>query len=141
MNRWWATARSARITSSSGSAADGEVLTADGSSGSAWEALPDSGLSESEVDARVTAGVLDFAETGNTDNVPVDKIPGSLTHRQAAAVTVSGSTLTIPTEDSVQGGDTVLFVIPSPWSVTGNLTVRVSQGGTVQASSTTFALE
>ena len=124
---------------SSGSAADGEVLTADGSGGSAFAAVPDSGLSESEVDARVTAGVQDFAETGNTDNVPVDKIPGSLTHRQAAAVTVSGSTLTIPTEDSVQGGDTVLFVIPSPWSVTGNLTVRVSQGGNVQAS-TTFAL-
>ena len=54
-------------------------------------------------------------------------------------MTVSGSTLTIPTEDSVEGGDTVLFVIPSPWSVTGNLTARVSQGGTVQAS-TTFAI-
>ena len=124
---------------SSGSAADGEVLTADGSSGSAWEAVPDSGLSESEVDARVTAGVLDFAETGNTDKISAGKIPGSLTHRQAAAVTVSGSTLTIPTEDSVQAGDTVLFVIPTPWSVTGNLTVRVSQGGNIQAS-TTLAL-
>ena len=96
-------------------------------------------MSESDVDARVVAGVLDFAETGNMDKIPAGKIPGSLTHRQAAAVTVSGSTLDIPTEDSVQGGDTVLFVIPSPWSVTGNLTVRVSQGGTVQAD-TTFAL-
>ena len=96
-------------------------------------------MTESEVDARVTAGVLDFAETGNTDKISASKIPGSLTHRQAQAVTVSGSTLTIPTEDSVQGGDTVLFVIPTPWSVTGNLTVRVSQGGTVQ-SSTTLAL-
>ena len=105
----------------------------------AFEALPASGLTESEVDARVTAGVLDFAETGNTDRISASKIPGSLTHRQAQAVTVSGSTLTIPTEDSVQGGDTVLFVIPTPWSVTGNLTVRVSQGGTVQ-SSTTLAL-
>ena len=122
----------------SGSSADGTVLTADGSGGSAFEAA-DAGLSESEVDARVTAGVLDFAETGNTDRISASKIPGSLTHRQAAAVTVSGSTLTIPTEDSVQGGDTVLFVIPTPWSVTGNLTVRVSQGGSIQAS-TTLAL-
>ena len=124
---------------SSGSSADGTVLTADGSGGSAFEAVPDSGLSESEVDARVTAGVLDFAETGNTDKIPAGKIPGSLTHRQAAAVTVSGSTLTIPTEDSVQGGDTVLFVVPTPWTATGNLTVRVTQGGVVQAN-TTLAL-
>ena len=102
--------------------------------------MPDSGLSESEVDARVTAGVLDFAETGNTDRISASKIPGSLTHRQAAAVTVSGSTLTIPTEDSVQGGDTVLFVVPTPWTATGNLTVRVTQGGNVQASTTMLAL-
>ena len=123
---------------SSGSAAATEFLGADGSGGSEFK-VPPGGLSQSQVDARVTAGVEDFAETGNTDKISAAKVPGSLTHRQAAAVTVSGSTLTIPTEDSVQGGDTVLFVIPSPWSVTGNLTVRVTQGGVVQAN-TTLAL-
>ena len=116
----------------SGSSDDGTVLTADGSGGSAFEDLP-------SVESEIRSLVEDFAETGNSAKVSAEKIPGSLTHRQAQAVTVSGSTLTIPTEDSVQGGDTVLFVIPTPWSVTGNLTVRVTQGGTVQAS-TTLAL-
>ena len=108
------------------------MLTADGSGGVAFEDLP-------SVESEIRSLVEDFAETGNSAKVPAAKVPGSLTHRQAQAVTVSGSTLTIPTEDSVQGGDTVLFVIPSPWSVTGNLTVRVSQGGSVQAN-TTLAL-
>ena len=45
----------------SGNADDGDVLTADGSGNAAFETPPASGLSESEVDARVTAGVEDFA--------------------------------------------------------------------------------
>ena len=134
---------------SSGSATADQPLLADGSGGTGFrdpvvhgENLVDNTIPTAKygnlsvtdekianVDAgKVTSGTLD-----------ADRIPGSLTHRQAAAVTVSGSTLTIPTEDAVQAGDTVLFVIPSPWSVTGNLTIRVSQGGTVQAD-TTFAL-
>ena len=32
-------------------------------------------LSQSQVDGRVQAGVLDWAETGNNDDVPVDKLP------------------------------------------------------------------
>ena len=33
------------------------------------------GLNQAQVDQRVQAGVLDFAETGNTDRVPKDKLP------------------------------------------------------------------
>ena len=36
------------------------------------------GLDEAQVDARVQAGVLDWAETGNTDDIPLDKIDRQL---------------------------------------------------------------
>ena len=134
---------------SSGSAAADAALLADGSGGTGFRSVVVHG--DNIVDNTIpTAKYGNLSVTNakiasvdaakmTTGTLDADRIPGSLTHRQAAAVTVSGSTLTIPTEDSVQGGDTVLFVIPTPWSVTGNLTARVSQGGTVQAS-TTFAL-
>ena len=116
---------------SSGSSADGTVLTADGSSGSAFEALP-SGLSESEVDARVTAGVLDFAETGNTDDVPVGKIPGGITHIESGA-TYNNNVITVSTAENVRGGDGILFAVPSPFGTSA--TQAVSLAITGQANS------
>ena len=133
---------------SSGNASADAALLADGSGGAAFRTVVVHG--DNLVDNTIptakygnlsvtNAKIADVAASKVTGTLAASVIPGSLTHRQAAAVTVSGSTLTIPTEDSVQGGDTVLFVVPTPWSVTGNLTVRVSQGGTLQAD-TTFAL-
>ena len=128
----------------SGSSADGTVLTADGSGGSAFESLPDladDAVTTSKIaDAAVTnAKIADVAASKVTGTLAPSAIPGSLTHRQAQAVTVNGNVLDIPTEAAVQGGDTVLFVVPTPWTATGNLTVRVTQGGVVQAN-TTLAL-
>ena len=116
----------------SGSSADGTVLTADGSGGVAFQALP-------SVETEIRSLVEDFAEQGDATKVPAGKIPGSLTHRQAAAITVTGNVLDIPTEDTVQAGDTVLWVVPTPWTATGDLTIRIVQGGNVQTN-TTFAL-
>ena len=128
----------------SGSSADGTVLTADGSGGSAFESLPDladDAVTTSKIaDSAVTnAKIADVAASKVTGTLAASAIPGSLTHRQAQAVTVNGNVLDIPTETAVQGGDTVLFVVPTPWTATGNLTVRVTQGGVVQAN-TTLAL-
>ena len=97
---------------SSGSSADGTVLTADGSGGVAFEVATGSGLSESEVDARVTAGVLDWAETGNTDDVPVGKIPGGITHIESGG-TYNNNVISISTAETVRGGDGILFAVPS----------------------------
>ena len=44
------------------------ITAGDGGGGSG------SGLSQSDVDARVRAGVLDWAEQGNTDQIPADKL-------------------------------------------------------------------
>lgn len=46
------------------------------------------GLDQSEVDARIEAGVEDWAETGNTDTLPVNKIPTDIA-RTAAIPDVS----------------------------------------------------
>ena len=116
----------------SGSSADGTVLTADGSGGSAFEAQAAGGLSESEVDARVTAGVLDFAETGNTDDVPVGKIPGGITHIESGA-TYNNNVITVSTAENVRGGDGILFAVPSPFGTSA--TQAVSLAITGQANS------
>ena len=116
----------------SGSSADGTVLTADGSGGSAFEAQAAGGLSESEVDARVTAGVLDFAETGNTDDVPVGKIPGGITHIESGA-TYNNNVISVSTAENVRGGDGILFAVPSPFGTSA--TQAVSLAITGQANS------
>ena len=110
---------------SSGSSADGTVLTADGSGGAAFEA---GGLSESEVDARVTAGVLDFAETGNTDDVPVGKIPGGITHIESGA-TYNNNVITVSTAETVRGGDGILFFVPSPFGTSATQEVSLAIDG------------
>ena len=53
-----------------GTADSTKVLFGDGT----WKNAP-TGLTQSQVDARVQAGVLDWAETGNTDLIPTTKIP------------------------------------------------------------------
>ena len=113
----------------SGSSADGTVLTADGSGGSAYEALP-AGLTESEVDARVTAGVLDFAETGNTDDVPVGKIPGGITHIESGATYASSdNVIRVSTTETVRGGDGILFVVPSPFGTDATQAISLAING------------
>ena len=110
---------------SSGSSADGTVLTADGSGGAAFEA---GGLSESEVDARVTAGVLDFAETGNTDDVPLAKIPGGVTHIESGA-TYNNNVITVSTAETVRGGDGILFAVPTPFGSSATQAVSLAIDG------------
>ena len=86
----------------SGSSADGTVLTADGSGGSAFEDVVVHGNNivdntiptakygnESVTDSKIA----DVAASKVTGTLAASAIPGSLTHRQAQAVTVSGSTL------------------------------------------------
>ena len=110
---------------SSGSSADGTVLTADGSGGVAFEA---GGLTESEVDARVTAGVLDFAETGNTDDVPLSKIPGGVTHIESGA-TYNNNVITVSTAETVRGGDGILFAVPTPFGSSSTQAVSLAIDG------------
>ena len=119
---------------SSGSSADGTVLTADGSGGAAFEA---GGLSESEVDARVTAGVLDFAETGNTDDVPISKIPGGVTHIESGA-TYNNNVISVSTAENVRGGDSILFAVPTPFGSSSTQTVSLAING---QSGSTFPLQ
>ena len=132
----------------SGSATADQPLLADGSGGTGFRdpVIHGSNLVDNTIptakygnESVTDSKIADVAASKVTGTLAASAIPGSLTHRQAQAVTVSGSTLTIPTEDSVQGGDTVLFVVPTPWTATGDLTVRVTQGGVVQAN-TTLAL-
>ena len=48
------------------------------------------GLDESQVDARVRAGVLDFAETGDTSNVPAaNKLPDATSGDKGAVRAVT----------------------------------------------------
>ena len=67
---------------------------------------PSSGLNQSAVDARVKAGVLDFAETGNTDAIPKTKLPSGLlkltaiTSKTTAAPAGSTSSATMTTSRS-----------------------------------------
>ena len=132
----------------SGSAAADAALLADGSSGAAFRAVVVHGgnIVDNTIPTAkygnlsvTNAKIADVAASKVTGTLAASAIPGSLTHRQAQAVTVNGNVLDIPTEAAVQGGDTVLFVVPTPWTATGNLTVRVTQGGVVQAN-TTLAL-
>ena len=64
----------------SGTADSSKVLYGDGT----WKdepatgPAPTSGLNQSQVDARVRAGVLDWAEQGNTDTIPDAKIPAGI---------------------------------------------------------------
>ena len=113
---------------SSGSADDGEVLTADGSGGSAFEALPDSGLSESDVDARVQAGVSDWAETDDTSDVPLSKIPGAVTHIESGA-TYNNNVITVSTPETVRGGDGILFAVPTPFGTSATQAVSLAIDG------------
>ena len=113
---------------SSGSSADGTVLTADGSGGVAFEVSTGTGLSESEVDARVTAGVLDWAETGNTDDVPVGKIPGGITHIESGA-TYNNNVISVSTVGTVRGGDGILFAVPTPFGSSATQAISLEING------------
>ena len=65
------------------------------------------GLSQSDVDARVQAGVLDWAEAGNTDDVPNTKLPTTAT-RWPNYTEVTGAKPPANAEQNVQ----------SDWDVT-----------------------
>ena len=111
----------------SGSADDGTVATADGSGGVAFEELPE-GLTESEVDGRVTAGVADFAETDNTDDIPLSKIPGGVTHVESGA-TYNNNVISVSTAETVRGGDGILFAVPSPFGTSATQEVSLEIDG------------
>ena len=77
------------------------------------------------VDARVRAGVLDFAETGNTDDVPAAKLPGATAGDVGAVQAVTQQIVDTEAGTAVLGWSVnlvkrlVYAIIPS-WAHTGN---------------------
>ena len=59
--------------------------------------------------------IADWAETGNTDDIPFGKIPGTLIH-MATAVTYAAGIFTVTTENSVEIGDLILLETPTVWT-------------------------
>ena len=80
------------------------------------------------MDARVTAGVLDFAETGNTDDVPLSKIPGGITHIESGA-TYNNNVITVSTAETVRSGDGILFAVPTPFGSSATQAISLAING------------
>ena len=73
------------------------------------------GLDQAAVDARVQAGVLDWAETGNTSRIPTGKAPMPATNSEAE----TGTSTTVRSWTSALIRRAIHAVVPE-WARTGN---------------------
>ena len=72
--------------------------------------------------------IADWAETGNTDDIPTDKIPGTLIH-MATAVTYTPITFSVTTDNTVEIGDLILLETPAAWAESAAL-IGIDVNGT-----------
>ena len=90
------------------------------------------GLDEAAVDARVAFGVLDWAETGNTDDVPPAKLPGSETYFVTTSYVAADDQIVMNSrvgDPTPQTFDEILFSVPGNiGSDTGSLTISLNGG-------------
>ena len=130
---------------SSGSSADGTVLTADGSSGVAFEDVVVHG--NNIVDNTIpTAKYGNLTVTGPKmanasvstakladDSVTSAKLTGfGVTHIESGA-TYNNNVITVSTAETVRGGDGILFAVPTPFGTSSTQTISLEING--QASS------
>ena len=98
-----------------------------------------SGLTQSQVDARIQAGVSDWAEQGNTDPIPAAKLTNApsggggtdTTARTAAATALSRTQRLRPVNNYVRfgGAQTLLLEWKPAVAVANNAPLRVNVGG------------
>ena len=67
------------------------------------------GLNQNQVDARIAAGVLDWAEDGDSSGIPRPKITGGLVHVAGALPDYTNGVLTLIIVDAVAAGDLIVF--------------------------------
>ena len=95
-----------------------------------------SGLTEAQVDARVQAGVEDWAETGDTSDIPATKLPGSETYFVTTSYVAANNQLVMNSrvgDPTPQPFDELLFAVPNNiGSDTNPLTISLD-GGTARA--------
>ena len=72
--------------------------------------------------------IADWAETGNTDDIPTGKIPGTLIHL-ATTVTYTPITFSVTTDNTVEIGDLILLETPAAWTESAAL-IGIDVNGT-----------
>ena len=111
----------------SGSSADGTVLTADGSGGVAFEALP--GIANGAVDTDQLADDAVTTVKIANDAVTSDKISGfGVTHIESGA-TYNNNVITVSTSETVRGGDGILFFVPTPFGTSATQEISLAIDG------------
>ena len=93
--------------------------------------LGNEGLTQNQVDARVEAGVLDWAEDGDASDIPRPKIPGGLVHVANQLSTYANNRITLTFDDTVAEDDLIVFSTTADQG-TGAEEVSIQIGSTVR---------
>ena len=98
------------------------------------------GLNQAAVDARVKAGVLDFAEIGNTDTIPNAKLPGgllkatALTNKTNAKTGTNNSHASMITNRARSWFNDKLILVDVQYDISGSGNENLRMSGIVHGS-------